>query len=90
MSDVTEAHLPLRVFGAPLCSRCQEVVKVLEARCLALDKRLLNPAELLVGAPAGDMWEAASVLAITTLQDGLMPVVLTQDWNSFIQQERIK
>jgi len=87
---VTAEMQPLRVYGSELCSRCEEVLAILEDRGIRVCKRNLLPEEMRRGAPFGvARFEAASVLAAFTLQDGELPAVLTWGFEAWIPQESI-
>jgi hypothetical protein len=87
---LARGHLPLRVYGSRMCGRCQEVKGVLKDKGITVVPRDLVPEELSDMQLSGvDRNEGASFLAAITAQDGLLPVVMSWDFNLWIPQRRI-
>ena len=86
--DLTDDDIPLKIFGARMCSRCQDVKAALEAAGVAH--------EAIEVAPGADMYRglerhhAATLLAVFTLQDELLPAVIGADWESCVFEKDVE
>lgn len=80
--DLCPDDVPLRIFGRTLCSRCKEVKELLAAAKIPFEEEAQEEVT--------DRYEAATVLAVTTWQDGLLPVIIGRSWNSCILQDKVE
>jgi hypothetical protein len=79
---------PFRVFGTRLCGRCQEVKCLLAEAGIDFDFVEVQPGEHMYrGMPRH---HAATLLAVFTSQDELLPAVIGHDWESWLPQDAVE
>ena len=86
-TELRDSDQPLRVFGALLCGRCHDVKAMLTAAGVAFEAVDVNPREPLA---SHDRHENATLLAVFTWQDELLPAIIGRDWESCVPQDRIE
>ena len=85
--DVLDADLPLLIYGAPLCGRCKEVKRLLQGYGLAVVPVHVDPSDLGAGLSRA---EAATLLAVFTRQDGMLPAIIGADHASILWQSDVE
>jgi len=86
--DLTDDDIPLRIFSSPLCGRCQEIKGHLTRAGVAWVDAPTSPTGILRGGL--DRFHAATLLAVFTAQDELLPAIIGQDWESCVWQQDIE
>ena len=89
--ELAPHELPLRVFGSGFCSRCHAVQEAFVIAGVAFEYEILEGKALTDGVPPGrERHEAATVLATVTWQDGMLPVIVTNDWEGVLPQKNVE
>ena len=85
--ELTDDDLPLRVFGTPLCGRCQAVKECLTKAGIPFEEQEVYPGDLSRGL---DRFHAATLLAVFTWQEEMLPAVIGHNWESVLLQQNVE
>lgn len=87
--DLKDVDLPLQVFGSTLCSRCTDVKSHLRTAGIQTKSIILTPKDI-ESDSLGSRDARAVLLAILTWQDGLLPLIVTANWDAVLFQDRVE